>query len=329
MLLNYSCGIKKNIIDSDSSTTPKRNFFIANNFQLDYSDKNNWAFRSDLDDFNDILPKNYNIKDDTMFNVSVFYIHPTTLYNSNSWNADTSYFQENQSITLCLENQLSVFAGITHLYAPHYREMHIYSYTDTVNGYKAFDFAYKDVLSAFQYFLESVKHDKFIIASHSQGTNHAKRLILEYIANDSDLLNRLILSYLIGMDIAQNELPIPLCDDPDDLNCFMTWRSFNDLYYPNNWKFGENFQSINPINFGVDTRWSAKHDHLGVLFPNQRIGFKKSVSAMNTLGLVWVRLPNNIFINKYKSNSYHHADFNLFWTNIRKNLQSRLSLDKL
>ena len=329
MLLNYSCGIKKNIIDSDSSTTPQRHFFIDNNFQLDYSDKKNWAFRSDLDDFNDILPKNYNIKDDTMFNVSVFYIHPTTLYNSTSWNADTSYFQENQSITLCLENQLSVFAGITKLYAPHYREMHIYSYTDTVNGYKAFDFAYQDVLSAFQYFIEISEHDKFIIASHSQGTNHAKRLISEYIANDSNLLNRLILSYLIGMDIAKNELPIPLCDYPDDLNCFMTWRSFNDLYYPNKWKFGENFQSTNPINFSVDTRWSAKHDHLGVLFPNQRIGLKKSLSAMNKLGLVWVRLPNNIFINKYKSNSYHHADFNLFWTNIRKNLQSRLSLSKL
>ena len=329
ILLNYSCGIKKNIIDSDSSTTPKRHFFIDNNFQLDYSDKKNWAFRSDLDDFNDILPKNYNIKADTMFNVSVFYIHPTTLYNSTSWNADTSYFQENQSINLCLENQLSVFAGITKLYAPHYREMHIYSYTDTVNGYKAFDFAYQDVLSAFQYFIEISEHDQFIIASHSQGTNHAKRLISEYIANDSDLLNRLILSYLIGMDIAKNELPIPLCDSPDDLNCFMTWRSFNDLYYPNNWKFGENFHSTNPINFSVDTRWSAKHDHLGVLFPNQRIGLKKSVSAMNKLGLVWVRLPNNIFINKYKSNSYHQADFNLFWTNIRKNLQSRLSLSKL
>ena len=66
MLLNYSCGIKKNIIDSDSSTTPKRHFFIDNNFQLDYSDKKNWAFRSDLDDFNDILPKNYNIKDDVL-----------------------------------------------------------------------------------------------------------------------------------------------------------------------------------------------------------------------------------------------------------------------
>ena len=39
------------------------------------------------------------------------------------------------------------------MYAPHYREMHIYSYTDTVNGYKAFDIAYLDVLEAFKHFV--------------------------------------------------------------------------------------------------------------------------------------------------------------------------------
>ena len=85
-------------------------------------------------------------------------------------------FLNNTIIDLCLENQASVFAGITDLYVPHYREMHIYSYTDTINGMKAFNVAYNDIETSFKYFLKNKKTDKFIIASHSQGTNHAKNL---------------------------------------------------------------------------------------------------------------------------------------------------------
>ena len=74
--------------------------------------------------------------------------------------------------------------------------MHIYSYTDTINGIKAFNSAYNDILASFKYFLKMIKTDKFIIASHSQGTNHAKKLINEYIYVDKKLRNKLVISYL-------------------------------------------------------------------------------------------------------------------------------------
>ena len=102
------------------------------------------------------------------FDVSVFFIHPTSLFSSVNWNADTLHFKNNEIIDLSLENQASVFAGLTELYVPHYREMHIHSYSDKENGLKAFDFAYKDILSAFKYFIKNIKTKKFIIASHSQ-----------------------------------------------------------------------------------------------------------------------------------------------------------------
>ena len=100
-----------------------------------------------------MLPKNYRENAENHLDVSVFYIHPTTLYSSSNWNADTLHFIDNSSIKLCLENQASVFAGITDLYAPHYREMHIHSYTDTINGFKAYDLAYSDVINAFKFFI--------------------------------------------------------------------------------------------------------------------------------------------------------------------------------
>ena len=321
----YSCGLKQKLNYSSNFIVPDQNFennSIKSN--LDYSYEKNWAFRSDIHDFKNILPKNYSFKNEKKLNVSVFYIHPTTLFSSIKWNADTSHFYNNEIINLCLENQASVFAGITDLYVPHYREMHIYSYTDTVNGIKAFDFAYNDVKSSFEYFLQTIETDKFIIASHSQGTNHAKKLINEYIYPNKKLRNKLILSYLIGMDISENEMSIDLCQNPFQLNCFLNWRSFDEFYYPNDWNYGDNFVSVNPITFKNDNIWSDKNQHKGILFPNQKIFFKNSLSVRNEKGLTWVRLYGNIFLNKFKRNSYHNADFNLFWINIRQNLLKRM-----
>ena len=57
------------------------------NFALDYSHPKNWAFRSDVHDDKSLMPKNYNCKNEELFNVSVFYIHPTSLFSSLSpWN---------------------------------------------------------------------------------------------------------------------------------------------------------------------------------------------------------------------------------------------------
>ena len=301
IFLLFSCGIKQKLNYSADFIIPDKNFNDSEiRIPLDYNDEKNWAFRSDKHDFNIIMPKNYRVKNEKKINVSVFFIHPTTLFSSKKWNADTSHFLNNNIIDLCLENQASVFAGIADLYVPHYREMHIYSYTDTINGKKAFNMAYNDIETSFKYFLKNKKTDKFIIASHSQGTNHAKKLINEYIYPNVDLRRKLIMSYLIGMDINKNEMLIDLCQNPIQLNCFVNWRSFNESYYPNDWKYGENYISINPITFTNDTIWSDKRKHDGILFPNQRIAFKRSLSVRNEKGLLWVNFDNNLILNKFK-----------------------------
>ena len=325
IFLFFSCGLKQKLNYSSQFIVPDQKFNdIEIRMPLDYNDEKNWAFRSDIHDFNKILPKNYSKKNEKKINVSVFFIHPTSLFSSKKWNADTCHFSNNKIIDLILENQASVFAGITDLYVPHYREMHIYSYTDTINGIKAFNVAYNDVKSSFKYFLKNKKTDKFIIASHSQGTNHAKKLINEYIYPKIDIRSKLIMSYLIGMDINKNEMLIDFCQSPDQLDCFLNWRSFNESYYPNNWKYGKNYISINPITYKNDTTWSDKKHHHGILFPNQRILLKRTVSVRNEKGLLWVNFDKNLILNSFKKESYHNADFNLFWLNIRQNLIKRL-----
>ena len=321
-----SCNMNTQISKLET-VIPINNFIDKNKIDLNYENINNWAFRSDINNYQSLLPKNYDIKNDSLFNISVFYIHPTTLFNSTNWNADTAHFS-NSLINMCLENQASVFAGLTSLYAPHYREMHIHSYNDTVNGYKAYDFAFSDIKSSFNYFINKIGNSKFILASHSQGTNHAKRLINEVISKDSTLSDRFFLGYLLGMDIAVNELSFDFCKCSTDIKCIISWRTFNNEYYPKNWNYGSKYLSFNPITNNIDTLWSNRSKHLGILFPNKKILFKNSLSAKNEKGLLWVKFPNNLILNFYKTDSYHRADYNLFWLNIRKNLILRLNYNK-
>ena len=72
-------------------------------------------------------------------------------------------------------------------------------------GLKALDFAYEDIRNAFIYYLKNFNDNKpFIIASHSQGTVHAKRLISEFI-DGKELQKKLIAAYLVGIKVKKNE----------------------------------------------------------------------------------------------------------------------------
>tara|TARA_B100000902_G_scaffold63329_2_gene70153 strand:- start:4456 stop:5436 length:981 start_codon:yes stop_codon:yes gene_type:complete len=294
-----------------------------NDFQLDYSELNNWAFRDDYNNYQDLLPKK--IEKEENIEINVFFIHPTTLYDSDNWNSDTSSFNDDQGIQLSLENQASCFAGIGSIYAPHYRQMHIHSYTDTINGFKAYNLAYNDVLQAFRYFIKEINNNQyFIIAAHSQGTNHAMRLISEYISKDKLLSKKLILSYLIGMNVKKDFSSVPPCSGPTDLYCFLSWRTFLESTYPNNWEYGNHISSINPISWSIDTISSDKKLHNGILLPNKMLSFKETLSVYNHKGLIWLKKSNNILLNLYPSSNYHPGDYNLYWMNIRKNLKLRL-----
>ena len=311
---------------------PSTGFMLSNQHSaLDYSKENNWAFKSFRDNYEKLLPKNIqeDLKQDSL-KVNVFYIHPTTLFYSNSWNSDTSDFESDRLIKLCLENQASIFAGICNIYAPYYRQMHIHGYTDTINGYQAFHLAYNDVLEAFKYFIKHINNgNKFIIASHSQGTNHAERLISDYLQQNIAIKESLILTYLIGMPITDKFDAVPICKDSLQLNCFVSWRSFSEKTYPEKWKnsvrHGNNIKSVNPITWKIDSLPNSVRQHKGILLTDKRLRFRKSLSVYNHQGMIWLRRPKNLILRLYPIKDYHIADYNLFWLNIRDNLKLRLS----
>lgn len=321
LLTLISCSISSSTKKFKKYASPT-NQFQQKNFELDYNLDQNWAFNPNISLTKDIYPQNYP-QSTINYNIAIFYIHPTTYYNGSDWNVDTSYFRNNDLIDLCLENQASVFDGLGELYAPHYREMHIHAYTDTINGFLAFDYAYGDVLNAFNKFISEIGEKKYIVASHSQGTNHAIQLIHDRILPDHDIKKNLILSYLIGMDLNKTTLNIPECDGDTGLYCLECWRSFNRDYLPTDWKYGQDYISTNPIISNGSDGYTNKIDHMGILLPNRKIKFTSSISVNDTLGILWVDIKSKR-LKRHIDNSYHKADYNLFWPNIRKTLISRL-----
>ena len=203
--------------------------------------------------------------------------------------------------------------------------MHIQSYYDLKNGLQAFEVAYSDVKNAFIYYWENFnKGNKFIIAGHSQGTNHAERLLKEIILKNDSMRSLLLVSYLPGMPIKQFHKDLPPCSSPNQLDCFLSWRSLAEGYFPADWEVSDSIFCVNPISWKIDSLPSQKKNHLGILFQNHKIHYPNSIEAYTDKGVVWIKPIKIPFARFYKMKNYHIADYNLYWINIRSNLRYRL-----
>ena len=175
----------------------------------DYSKEENWAALPDKSDNADKIPCSNQLRDQqSNGDADIFFIHPTlylkTNEKSNGWNADVTDTIVNKRVDeSTILYQASVFNGAGKIYAPRYRQAHIaayysHKYEDTS---KAFDLAYNDVQRAFQYFLDHYNNGRpIIIASHSQGTTHAIRLLKDFF-DGKPLMKQLVSAYIVGMPV--------------------------------------------------------------------------------------------------------------------------------
>lgn len=89
--------------------------------------------------------------------------------------------------------------------------------------------AYRDIERAFQTFLEHNKDRPFFIASHSQGTLHATRLI-EAVVDKDPCVERCVACYLLGMAIERSKFEgnafrnLHPSSGPADLQAVVAWQ---------------------------------------------------------------------------------------------------------
>jgi hypothetical protein len=320
------------ILFTSCASVPKGSFGNHVSVATDYSLLKNWAALPFQKDSADAVPIHVWRDNQDSAEVDVFFLHPTT-YTGHAgeklWNADLEDNKVNlRTDKSSIRYQASIFNGAGKVYAPRYRQAHLKCYyTDKkADAAKAFDLAYQDVRSAFQYYLEHYNQNRpFIIASHSQGTDHAKRLILEEI-DGKPVQDQLVVAYLVGFAVAENHFKnINPCRSPEETGCFCSWRTFKEGFIPPKIHYPDtNVLVTNPVTWDSTKPESEKSQQLGAILREFYKLYPALVETKIYKDLLWVnkpKFPGSFFLT---TKNYHIADYNFFYADVRQNAMDRV-----
>lgn len=348
---SYSTALLKpaHAFEEDSITVPP-----------DYNSERYWASLPNNSGLGNLTP-NHQIPREGSADTAVFYIHPTSYLSNKRWNAPL--FADSwawEMVDNMMATQASAFNACCDVYAPHYREATLWSFIEreTQDGQHALEFAYEDVLAAFDVFLSHYVNDRpFIIASHSQGTVHALRLLSERV-NDSYLREKLVAAYLIGyelpLDYFDRELTaIPPCESATDTTCIIHWATYGEgvspkpsakHHYSDGWEEATHKKILctNPLSWRIDEERAESTLHNGALaieggYSLFNIALNRPTG--NTLDLLpavkpqwtWAQCKEGFLLVEPQldgpfhsdlddeERNYHTRDYSLFYQNISDN----------
>ncbi len=320
----------------------------------DYGDAANWAALPDKSDPADLAPIGVTVPPQGQQPVDTFFIHPTGYLKSANWTSPMEPNSGTEENTLwMMANQASAYNGCCNIYAPRYREATIFSYfgAETERD-RVLGFAYEDVKRAFEYYLANYNQGRpFIIATHSQGSHHALRLLSEVI-DPSDLHHRMVAAYLIGAVVIPvsptwfaGMTHITPCQRADDLGCVVHWDTMPEGAAP--MARPEPSLCTNPLSWQVnETRVDASHNE-GAVVPagtynaafgrsgDTATGQQFTALSAPMPGQTWAQCQDGtLFVRKQDGTgfeamgsgdlgSYHGLDYALFYMNIHNNAKLR------
>ena len=304
---------------------------------IDYSNIDRWAAHPNKEDPSDEIPEPISAKNNQIADIDVFFLHPTTFTGNaaeSEWNGNINDPKLNkQTDNTTIKLQASIFNQAGQVYAPRYRQAHIKAYfeEDKQKAKQVFDFAYNDIKDAFEYYLKNYNKGRpIIIASHSQGTTHALRLVKDYFDN-KELQKQLICAYLIGMPVQKNTFQsITACEGAADTNCFVSWRTYKEGFTPNDTKIGNEISVANPLNWNSQPQLIGQESHKGAVLRNFNKVFRNIVEARIYNGMLWTNKPKFPLSFLFNRKNYHVVDMNFFYVDIQENAIERTEafLDK-
>ena len=298
----------------------------------DYNNLNYWAASPFKPDPSDKTPKSLrNEGKDSL--ADVFFIYPTTYTDRampQGWNADI----DDQALNEKTDNstilyQASVFNKFCRVFSPRYRQANLAAfYTDEkAEARAAFDTAYTDIKNAFEYYLKNYNHGRpIIIASHSQGTLHAGRLLKEFFEGKF-LEKQLVAAYIIGLPVFTNYFQaLQSCTNAAATGCIISWRTFEEGYVPASVE-NEQLKAyvINPLTWTTDTTLASADLNKGGLLRDFNKVIPGLVHAQVHGNILWVNKPKFLGSVFLKTKNYHIADYNFFYENIRENVGTRIN----
>jgi len=299
----------------------------------DYSLLSSWASLPSVRDAADSIPLNSNlINGQETAKADVFFVYPT-IYTGKPkekfpWNADVNDQELNREIQLStILNQASIFNGSCRVYAPYYRQAHLYSfYSDDADAAKnALDVAYADVKAAFEYYLEFYNQGRpVVIASHSQGSYHAMRLMQDYV-DGKPLQGKLVAAYLVGRAIPRGAFKnVAHSESPEMAGVWASWNTFVRGYTPRTWETNyKDALSVNPLLWNTSVDFADHEMNTGGVGPKFTL-LPHLADAQNHNNMLWINKPYVKGRALLRTKVWHRADMNLFYINIRENVALRI-----
>ena len=314
-----------------------------------YADATSWAAWPGRDSHANFVPEGVSQPPGAKA-VDVFFIHPTGYLNGGDWNSPLNPISRTEENTKwMMANQASAYNGTANVYAPRYREASIFRYMGAPEdiAQKTMDFAYADVVRAFDFYMANENKGKpFIIASHSQGSTHAFRLVKEKI-DGTNLQASMIAAYIIGTRVTNVEAAelksVKVCDQPDETGCIVHWATFGENGTPP--PEMEGLICVNPISWRRDGGRTPAEQHQGgvpisgvfstrvwgndapqnVEFKPLKAPIPKATWAECKNGLLFVADQTGTVFESFvlPGKNYHGLDYPLFHMDIRKNVDTR------
>ncbi len=296
----------------------------------DYTNLDHWAAHPDKTDEADGVPISSLQNRQAEAQVDVFFIHPTTFLVDDAWNGDLADKKLNKKTDeSAIRHQASIFNGACRVYAPRYRQMVYGGFfaegEQRRTGNQAFEIAYQDVKTAFEYYLEYENEGRpFVLATHSQGTAHAIRLTREFL-DGKPLSEQLVTAYLVGWPIPADTFNVlKPCQTPGETGCYTTWCTFAWDYFPEEAVAAyQNAYCSNPVSWTADTLTTARSMHKGAVLKGYKKIYTQALETKAT-SILWSTKPDVPLKALYNIKNYHVGDYNLFWMDVRENVELRV-----
>lgn len=302
------------------------------NGQPDYSRLDYWAAHPWKTDPSDSIPAP--LKNDLRDTVAdVFFLHPTTYtkrMDGPNARIDDSYLNAKTDYSTILY-QASAFNQHCRVFAPRYRQAHISNFfrmdKEKELTAQAFDLAYQDIKTAFEYYLRYWNQGRpIIIASHSQGSLMAERLLKEYFEG-KPLMKNLVAAYVIGWPVPKTYFTtLSMCESPDQTGCICSWRTFRRNYVPR-WLGNENGNSYvtNPLTWTSKPGFVRRKNNKGSVLKDFNKIYLHTADAEISNGLLYTRKSKFPWSFLFMTKNYHVGDINLYYINLRENVAERIS----
>ncbi|HEY0355314.1 MAG TPA: DUF3089 domain-containing protein, partial [Flavisolibacter sp.] len=259
----------------------------------------------------------------------VFFIHPTTYTDARlGWNAgiNDAYINAKTDYSSILY-QSTVFNQHCRIFAPRYRQVHLsFFFTKNEKAQPALDTALADIKNAFNYYMEHFNHGRpIIIAGHSQGGLMALQLLQEYFEDNPELRKKLVAAYIIGWPVPEKQLTsIPVCSDSMQTGCFTSWRTYKTNYIPSYIRSEPGMAVTNPLTWTLTGENADPSLNAGSVLRDFNKVITSTAGARIHHNIVWTdkpRFPGSFF---FRTKNYHIGDINLYYMNIRKNVEQRI-----